>query len=141
MELKESVMIHRINLTTEKNGVHSITDEVEAIVEASGVNEGICVITIPHTTAGITVTSKWDETGFQDIKSEMRRIVPTRIDFAHQFDTPEDAAGHIKSILIGPSLVLMVSGGKLDLGSSQGIFFLEFDGPRERRYSVKVIEC
>ena len=141
MGLKESAMIHRMNITTEKNGVHSITDEVAAIVEASGVEEGIWFITITHTTAGITVTSKWYETGFQDLKSEMRRIVPTRIDFAHQFDTPEDAAGHIKSILIGPSLVLMVSGGKLDLGSSQGIFFLEFDGPRERRYSVKVIEC
>ncbi len=134
-------MIHTIKLSTDKNGVHNLTNEIEKIVAESNVNEGVCLITIPHTTAGITVTSKWDETGFLDIKNEMRRIVPTRVDFAHQFDTPEDAAGHIKSILIGPSLSLIVQDGKLNLGSSQGIFFLEFDGPRERKCSVKVFEC
>lgn len=134
-------MIYSIYITTEKNGVHPLTDEIQKIVSASKIQEGVCLMTIPHTTAGLTITSKWDETGFQDIKSEMRRIVPTRVDFAHQFDTPEDAAGHIKSILIGQSLTLMVVGGKLDLGSSQGIYFLEFDGPRERKCSIKIIEC
>jgi carboxypeptidase PM20D1 len=66
-------------------------------------------------------------------------IVPTRVDFAHQFDTPEDAAGHIKSILIGANMTLIVHEGKLLLGSSQGVFFLEFDGPRSRKCQIKVI--
>ena len=134
-------MIYEYQFETRKNDVLSMTEYVaEAIVE-SGVQEGICVIQIPHTTAGLCITSKWDETDFADIKSEFRRIVPTRVDFYHQFDTPEDAAGHIKSILSGVVLTVMVKDGKPFLGSSQVIFFLEFDGPRSRRCYVKIIEC
>lgn len=132
-------MIHELKFNTRKNDVFSLTEQIEAIVAESGVQEGICIVHVPHTTAGVTITSKWDETDFSDIKSEMRRIVPTRVDFAHQFDTPEDAAGHIKSILIGANMTLIVHEGKLLLGSSQGIFFLEFDGPRSRKCQIKVI--
>ena len=132
-------MVHELNFETRKNDVFSLTEQIEAIVAKSGIQEGLCVIHSPHTTAGITITSKWDETDWADVKSEMRRIVPTRVDFAHQFDTPEDAAGHIKSILVGATLPLIISGGKLLLGSSQGIFFLEFDGPRKRRCFVKIM--
>ena len=132
-------MIHELKFNTKKNDVLSLTEQIEAIVAESGVQEGICIVHVPHTTAGVTITSKWDETDFSDIKSEMRRIVPTRVDFAHQFDTPEDAAGHIKSILIGANMTLIVHEGKLLLGSSQGVFFLEFDGPRSRKCQIKVI--
>lgn len=132
-------MIHELKFNTKMNDVLSLTDQIQAIVTESGVQEGICVVHVPHTTAGVTITSKWDETDFTDIKTEMRRIVPTRVDFAHQFDTPEDAAGHIKSILIGANMTLIVHEGKLLLGSSQGIFFLEFDGPRSRKCQIKVI--
>lgn len=132
-------MLREINFETKKNDVLSLTDEIEQIVKESGIQNGLCVIHTPHTTAGLTITSKWDETDFADIKSEMRRIVPTRVDFAHQFDTPEDAAGHIKSILIGCNMTMIVHDGKLLLGSSQGIFFLEFDGPRTRKCYVKIM--
>lgn len=132
-------MLREINFETKKNDVLSLTEEIEQIVKESGIQNGLCVIHTPHTTAGLTITSKWDETDFADIKSEMRRIVPTRVDFAHQFDTPEDAAGHIKSILIGCNMTLIVQDGKLLLGSSQGIFFLEFDGPRTRKCYVKMM--
>ncbi|MBQ1235940.1 MAG: YjbQ family protein [Oscillospiraceae bacterium] len=132
-------MIHELKFNTKKNDVLSLTEQIEAIVAESGVQEGICIVHVPHTTAGVTITSKWDETDFSDIKTEMRRIVPTRVDFAHQFDTPEDAAGHIKSILIGANMTLIVHEGKLLLGSSQGVFFLEFDGPRSRKCQIKVI--
>jgi len=132
-------MTQTINLKSRMDDVISLTEEIERIVAESGVQDGICIIHSPHTTAGITITSKWDETDFADIKSEMRRIVPTRVDFFHQFDTPEDAAGHIKSVLVGCNMTLIVEGGKLLLGSSQGIFFLEFDGPRSRKCVVKVI--
>lgn len=133
-------MIKEICMETKKNDVYSLTKEIEKAVEESGIQEGICIIQIPHTTAGLCITSKWDETDFADIKSEMRRIVPTRVDFYHQFDTPEDAAGHIKSILTGCTLSLLVYEGKLLLGGSQGIFFLEFDGPRRRKCYISVRE-
>lgn len=132
-------MTETLKFNTRKDDVLSLTDEIQRIVTQSGVKDGICIIHSPHTTAGVTITSKWDETDFADIKSEMRRIVPTRVDFYHQFDTPEDAAGHIKSVLVGCNMTLIVEDGKLALGSSQGVFFLEFDGPRSRKCMVKVI--
>jgi len=132
-------MMQELKFETRANDVLSLTEQLEAIVAASGVQEGICILHSPHTTASIAITSKWDETDFADIKSEVRRIVPTRVDFYHQFDTPEDAAGHIKSILVGCNMTLIVHEGALLLGSSQGVFFLEFDGPRKRKCHVKVI--
>jgi secondary thiamine-phosphate synthase enzyme len=75
-----------------------------------------------------------------DISTEVRRLVPTRVDFEHFYDTPSDAAGHIKTTLIGNSQVLVITGGKLLLGHSQGIFLFEFDGPRQRQMMVKIME-
>ncbi len=131
--------LQELTFETKKNDVLSLTDQIQRVVTESGVTEGICVVHSPHTTAGITITSKWDETDFADIKLEMRRLVPTRVDFHHQFDTPEDAAGHIKSVLAGCNMTLIVREGRLLLGSSQGVFFLEFDGPRSRRCQVMVM--
>ena len=76
---------------------------------------------------------------FDDIMDETNRLVPTRIDFKHQFDTPQDAAGHIKSSLFGVSLSFIISEGKLMVGHSQGVFFMEFDGPRKREYFIKIL--
>jgi len=134
-------MIEEFNFETCKNDVYPLTDIVEDVITKSGIKEGMCIVHIPHTTAGLCITSKWDEADFADIKSEMRRIVPTRVDFYHQFDTPEDAAGHIKSILIGSTLQIIIKDGKALLGSSQGIYFLEFDGPRSRMCYVKTYQC
>lgn len=134
-------MIEEFKFKTCKNDVYALTDTVAQAVAKSGIKEGMCVVHIPHTTAGLCITSKWDETDFEDIKSEIRRIVPARVDFHHQFDTPEDAAGHIKSILIGCTLQIIVKEGEALLGNSQGIYFLEFDGPRSRRCYVKVYQC
>ena len=75
-----------------------------------------------------------------DAVEEIRRLVPTRIDFKHQHDTPQDAAGHIKCALLGVTETFIVHNGKLLLGGSQGIYFLEFDGPRNREFYVKVVE-
>jgi secondary thiamine-phosphate synthase enzyme len=131
--------LKRFALNTKQNDVVSLTDDVKRFVAESGVESGICVVYTPHTTAGLTVTSFWDPKGFEDLQDELRRLIPTRVDFKHQHDTPEDAAGHVKSSLVGTSLSFIVHEGKLLLGHSQGIFFAEFDGPREREYFVKVI--
>lgn len=115
-----------------------LTDEIKAFVENSGVQNGVCLVFTPHTTAGLTITSFWDPAGFEDLQDEVCRLVPTRVDFKHQHDTPQDAAGHVKSSLIGVTLSLIIHEGKLLLGHSQGIYFMEYDGPREREYFVKI---
>lgn len=131
-------MLKHFGLNTEFRGVVPITEQIRSAVEESGIQDGICVIHTPHTTAGITITSFWDPNGFLDLQDEVCRLIPTRIDFKHQFDTPQDAAGHVKSSLIGTNMSLIVHEGKLLLGHSQGVFFLEFDGPRKREFFVKV---
>ncbi len=133
-------MLKNFKIKTEHRDVYSITENVKETVIASGVQEGICVVFTPHTTAGLTLTSFWDPAGFEDLQDEICRLIPTRIDFKHQFDTPQDAAGHVKSSLVGTSLTFIVTDGSLLLGGSQGIYFLEFDGPRNREYFVKVLE-
>ena len=75
--------------------------------------------------------------GFEDIHDDINRLVPTRINFKHQWDTPQDAAGHVKSVLVGVSLPLIVEDRQPLLGHSQGVFFNEFDGPRQRQFFVK----
>ena len=135
-----TAVLKNFTIHTEHRDGCSITDEVKKTVEESGVQEGICVVFTPHTTAGLTLTSFWDPNGFEDLQDEICRLIPTRIDFKHQHDTPQDAAGHVKSSLIGTSMSFIVTGGKLLLGGSQGIYFLEFDGPRNREYFVKVLE-
>lgn len=117
----------------------NITAEVQAQVTASGVQEGLCVLFVPHTTAAITVNSAIDPATAQDIIADLKRLVPKRVDFYHQYDTPADAAGHIKAALIGHSVSLIISGGKVLLGGSQSILFYEFDGPRSRRVQVKIL--
>lgn len=133
-------MLQQFHISTQKDDVFDITENVRAYANNSGVQEGIAVVYTAHTTASICVTSKMDPAGFDDLRDEVNRLIPTRIDFKHQFDTPSDAAGHIKSSLIGVSMTFIITGGKLLLGGSQGIYFLEHDGPRKRSYYVKVIE-
>ncbi len=132
-------MLKNFKIETKLNDVVSLTDSVKAFVRSSGVKSGICVVYTPHTTAGLTLTSFWDPKGFEDLQDEINRLVPTRIDFKHQHDTPQDAAGHVKSSLLGVSLTFIVEGGELLSGHSQGIYFVEFDGPRKREYYVKIL--
>lgn len=131
-------MLKKIKIETTHRDVFDVTPEVKKAVEESGVKEGTCIVFTPHTTAGLTITSFWDPNGFIDLQDEICRLIPTRIDFKHQHDTPQDAAGHVKSAIVGCSIPFIVHEGKLLLGSSQGIYFLEFDGPRKRQYYIKV---
>ena len=134
-------MIHRLQIQTKRNHDYiEITQSVRMAVTESGVKSGLCLISSPHTTAALTITSFWDTKVLEDIQEEISRLIPTKINFKHQHDTPQDAAGHIKSSLIGNSTLLIIEDGELFLGHSQGIYFLEFDGPRKREYFVKVIK-
>ena len=116
-----------------------ITAQVRAAVAESGAAAGLCVLIVPHTTAGITINSNLDMATPADLLAEIQRLVPKRVDFAHQYDTPADAAGHIKAALVGQSVTLAIEAGELLLGGSQSIMFFEFDGPRRRSVQVKII--
>lgn len=129
-----------IRLQTVFEGMHDVTAEVQQVVKNSGIQEGICVINCNHTTAGIIITSFWDKRGHVDIQEELDKLIPLRYDYRHTYDTPTDAAGHIKSAMMGTGLTLIVHEGRAMLGSSQGVLFCEFDGPRARQFFVKVIE-
>lgn len=129
-----------IKLDTVFEGMHDVTAEVQNVVKNSGIKEGICVINCNHTTAGIIITSFWDKRGHVDFQEELDKLIPLRYDYRHNYDTPTDAAGHIKSAICGTGLTLIVHEGKAMLGSSQGVLFCEFDGPRSRQFFVKVVE-
>jgi len=129
-----------ININTERRqDLVNVTNVIEESVAASGTDEGICVVYCPHTTGGITLNSQMDPPTLTDLIEEIDRIVPTRVDFKHIFDTPSDAAGHIKASIIGNSVSIPITSGKLSLGSSQGILFWEFDGPRKRKIHLQII--
>jgi secondary thiamine-phosphate synthase enzyme len=132
-------MVATFQLRTDGNRVIDITDEVAKAVSSSGIREGIAVVALPHTTASVGIISFPDPLGLIDVMDEVNRLIPTRIDFKHQHDTPQDAAGHIKSTLIGTSLSLIVTDGALLLGHSQKVYFMEHDGPRDRRFHVQVV--
>ncbi len=116
-----------------------ITAEAKALVAESGVETGICALIVPHTTAAITLNSGLDPATPADIIADIKRLVPTRVDFIHQYDTPADAAAHIKATLVGNSITLAIAEAKLLVGWSQSILFYEFDGPRRRTVQVKII--
>jgi len=118
-----------------------ITDEVKELVKQSKIKNGMCFLFNPHSTASLTINSYLDRNTQADLDSEIDRIIPTRVNFHHIFDTPTDASGHIKTSVIGSDLLFIIKDGELLLGKSQGIFFWEFDGPRDRNVIVKIIDC
>jgi secondary thiamine-phosphate synthase enzyme len=113
-----------------------LTAEVDSVVAASGVASGVCVVAVPHTTAGVTVNENADPDVRADLLMTLRRIVPDDLPYAH---AEGNSPAHVKAALIGSSVSLIVEGGRLKLGTWQGVFFCEFDGPRTRQVWVKVI--
>jgi secondary thiamine-phosphate synthase enzyme len=114
----------------------NITGEVQKTVAASGVREGICVVFVPHTTAAVTVNENADPDVPRDVNFALNIISPDRREFRH---SEGNSAAHTKSSLVGPSLTLIVTGGRLLLGTWQGIWFNEYDGPRTRKVHVRIM--
>ena len=112
-----------------------ITPQVDALVRQSGVTEGLCCVFVPHTTAGLTLNENVDPAVRQDILMEVNRVVPFDDGYSH---SEGNSAAHLKSSLMGQSLVVPILGGRLAVGPWQGIFFCEFDGPRQRRVYVAI---
>jgi secondary thiamine-phosphate synthase enzyme len=132
-------MVYEINLkTTGRNQFIDITRQVESVVLQSGVKSGICVVYAPHTTAAVTINENADPTVREDIIAVLDKLVPWREPFYKHAEG--NSAAHVKSSLVGCSVTVIVQNGRLLLGTWQGIYFCEFDGPRTRRVFVKVIE-
>jgi len=112
-----------------------ITSEVADAVKDSGVTDGLCTVFVPHTTAAVTINENADPSVRRDILAELNKVIPFADGYAH---SEGNAAAHIKSVLVGASAQVPVRGGRLVLGTWQGIFFCEFDGPRTRRVLVDV---
>ncbi|MCL2245399.1 MAG: secondary thiamine-phosphate synthase enzyme YjbQ [Treponema sp.] len=114
----------------------NITNHVQKIVASSGVSEGICVVFIPHTTAAVTINENADPDVPRDVNFALNIISPDRREFHH---SEGNSAAHTKTSLVGPSLTIIVTGGRLLLGTWQGIWFNEYDGPRTRKVQVRVM--
>jgi secondary thiamine-phosphate synthase enzyme len=127
---------HEVLVRTRRHTeLRDVTAAIQERVSASGVQEGLCLISSPHTTAGVLVNENADPGVLEDVIATLDRLVPWKAGYRHDED---NAAAHIKAILVGTSQTVPVRDGSLALGRWQGIFFAEFDGPRERRLVVTV---
>lgn len=130
-------MIQRLSVRTRsKVEFQDITSKVQELVRSSGVESGICYIFVPHTTAGVTVNEHADPSVAEDIETQLHLMVPQGSDYRH---LEGNAPAHIKAVLVGNSETLLVDRGKILLGTWQGVFFCEFDGPRDRTTIVKIV--
>jgi secondary thiamine-phosphate synthase enzyme len=124
--------------TSKKTEFIDITHSVQEAIQKSGVEEGVCFMFVPHTTAAITINENADPSVSQDIVMELNMIVPLEDRYRHR---EGNSPAHIKASLLGSSETVFVESGRLVLGTWQGIFFCEFDGPRNRKVHVKVIKA
>jgi secondary thiamine-phosphate synthase enzyme len=113
-----------------------ITSQVRDAIARSGASEGLAIVYVPHTTAGVTINEAADPAVVQDINSKLSSLVPHQANYRH---TEGNADAHIKASLMGSSVQVIISRGSPVLGTWQGIFFCEFDGPRARQVHIKII--
>lgn len=128
-------MPQEFTLSTDHQGFTNVTSRVERIVAESGITDGLCVVFCPHTTAGLTINENADPDVVHDMLLGLDRAFPDRPEFRH---AEGNSSAHLKASCVGSSVTVIVSGGRLALGTWQGIWFCEFDGPRTRHCWVKV---
>ncbi len=132
---KEVAMPITVNVKTPSRiEMVDITSSVQKEVSKSGTSDGICLVYVPHTTAGITINEGADPAVCKDIMDKLNELVPAHAGYRHM---EGNADSHIKASLMGSSVFVMVENGRLVLGTWQKIFFCEFDGPRSRRVHIK----
>ncbi len=122
--------------TERRSQLLDITADVEKALAQSGIQSGVCHLYVPHTTAGVIVNEHDDPAVARDIETVLDRLVPHSAHYEH---LEGNADAHAKAALVGSSTTVFVEGGRLGLGTWQGIFFCEFDGPRQRRVRVKIV--
>jgi secondary thiamine-phosphate synthase enzyme len=122
--------------TSEHTQMIDITAQVAEAVRESGVRDGVCIVFSNHTTAAVTINENADPDVQSDFIREINKIVPWDDGYRHR---EGNSAAHLKASMTGASETVIISGGRLYLGTWQGIYFLEYDGPRNRHVSVKII--
>ena len=115
-----------------------ITRQVQSVVSDRGVKQGIAIVYIPHTTAGITINESADPSVAHDILADLDRLVPQKQSYYRHYEG--NSPSHVKASLMGSSVTIFVEDEQLVLGTWQGVFLCEFDGPRNRRVQVNVME-
>jgi secondary thiamine-phosphate synthase enzyme len=131
-------MLHSFSIQTQSQTEFlDITHQIQTIVSESRVQNGLCQVFIPHTTAGITINENADPSVRHDMIMELNKVIPFDDNYHHM---EGNSAAHIKSSLMGVSLSVIIDEGRLMLGTWQGIYFCEFDGPRQRKVWVKFPE-
>ncbi len=129
-------MLRKYSIKTERENFHNITGEVSGAVKESGVASGVCIVYCPHTTAGVTINENADPDVVRDMLLGLGKAFPDRAEFRH---SEGNSAAHLKASCIGSSVTIPIENGRLVLGTWQGVYFCEFDGPRTRQFYVKVI--
>ena len=129
-------MLREFTLSTGQNNWTDITSRAREALRESGIQDGICVVYCPHTTAGITINENADPDVVRDLILALEKTYPDRAEFRH---AEGNSAAHLKASTIGSSATIPVRGGKLLLGTWQGVYFCEFDGPRARRFFVQIL--
>lgn len=129
-------MLYNYSLQTKKESFHNITSYAQKSVSISEVKNGLCVIFCPHTTAGITINENADPDVVKDMLYGLEKAYPDRKEFQH-FEG--NSSAHLKATAVGSSVTVIIENGKLLLGTWQGIYFCEFDGPRTRKFYVKIL--
>lgn len=122
--------------TSERNQLVNITNQVQRCVAQAGLRDGLVCVFVPHTTAGVTINENADPDVVHDMLDTLTKVIPERAGYRHMEGNSDS---HVKSSLIAPSLMVIVEGGQLCLGTWQGIYFAEFDGPRNRQCWVKMM--
>lgn len=128
-------MEYRIK-TTKPQEFIDITNLINKEIKKRNIQEGIAVVFIPHTTAGVTINENTDPDVLEDILSSLNRVFPVRGNYRHY---EGNSHAHIKASIVGSSCSLIIEEGRLKLGTWQGVYFCEFDGPRDRKVYIKVI--
>ncbi len=130
-------MSEHILVTKKPQEFIDITETVRKEVEASGVSSGIACVFIPHTTAGVTINENADPDVTADIISGLNKVIPVLGNYRH---AEGNSHAHIKASLMGSSCSVIIEDGRLKLGTWQAIYFCEFDGPRHRKFYVRIAE-
>lgn len=128
-------MLYEYKLNTDAENFIEVTAMVREAVAKSGVREGTCLVYCPHTTAGMTINENADPDVVTDMLLGLAKAFPDRPEFRH---AEGNSSAHLKASCVGSSVTVIIDGGRLLLGTWQGIYFCEFDGPRSRRFYVQI---
>lgn len=128
-------MLRLFTLDTQRENLYNITSQVNEVINDSGVTDGICVVYCPHTTAGITINENADPDVVKDMLLGLNKAFPDRNEFRH---AEGNSSSHLKASCVGSSVMVIIENGRPILGTWQGIYFCEFDGPRNRKFYVRV---